>query len=266
MSRIQEALKKARQGKDARPSKKNAFAPLSHIEYTKTKVVDSKKANLVANNVISVLVNDDRAQLFRTLRTKIAQKMRQQGWVTLGITSPNIGEGKSTIASNLAVAMAMEVNQSVLLVDMDLQSPSLAKTFDIEPEKGFQDYLKGGTDIEDVLVNPGKERLVIVPSTGRATNSSELLSSPAAAQFFDDAKRRYKNRFIVCDLPSVLPTDDVMATLNNIDCTLLVVEDGKNSAVDIKRTLQILQGTEVIGTVLNKTHSEFRTTETALGN
>jgi len=266
MSRIQEALKKARQGQDLSQSKKNTFSPLSHIEYTKTKIVDSKKIDLVANNVISVLANDDRAQLFRTLRTKIARKMRQQDWVTLGITSSNRGEGKSTIASNLAVAMAMEVNQSVMLIDMDLQSPSLAKIFEIEPEKGFQDYLSGATDIEEVLVNPGIERLVIVPSKGRTANSSELLSAPATAKFFDDAKRRYKNRFIVCDLPAVLPTDDVMATLNNIDCALLVIEDGKNSGVDIKRTLQILQGTEVIGTVLNKTHSEFRTTETALGN
>ena len=157
------------------------------------------------------------------------------------------------------------LNQSVLLMDMNLQSPSLAGVFGIESDRGFQHYLKGEAEIEDLLVNPSIERLVVVPGAGSAANSSELLSAPATAQFFKDAKRRYKNRFIVCDLPALLPTDDVLAVMSNLDCVLLVIEEGKNSAVDLKRALQILQSTELIGTILNKTHSDLKMEESTLG-
>ena len=261
MSRIKKALVKAQSASQGAPKgarrKDNTFKnkvdpSLDRIAYTSTKVEDIRFVELEKKGVISHLSHDPRAQLFRTLRTQVIREMRDNGWKTLGITSPQQGEGKSLMASNLAVVLAMELNQSVLLVDMDLQNPTIHKQFMLNPDVGLKHYLMGQCELQDLLVNPGIDRLVICPGKGTLVKSSELLSGPKMDAFMEEAKHRYESRIILCDLPAVLPTDDVLAAINHLDCVLLVVEDGRNSESDLAHTLQILKNTHVLGAVLNK--------------
>jgi capsular exopolysaccharide synthesis family protein len=186
------------------------------------------------------------------LRTQVLQKMRQNDWQTIAITSPTAGEGKSLVSANLAVAIAMELNQTVLLVDMDLRNPSIASYFGLNVEAGLKEYLEEDLYLHHVLVNPGVERLVILPGKGRAEDSAELLSSPKMASLVKDIKSQYNSRLIIFDVPPLLQTDDVLMSSNYFDCTLLVLEDGKNNEENIKKSLQLLEGTHLVGTVLNK--------------
>jgi len=266
MSRIQKALVKAREKRETdTKASKGGLSPLDHIKYSKTQVVPISPAELQKNQILAAIPHSEEGQIFRTLRTKIARKMRQNNWVTIGVTSANKGEGKTLVASNLAVALAMELNQSVMLVDMDMQNPKIHSNFNLEPSAGLAELLKGEAELEDILLNPGIERLVILPGHGSSSNSSELLAAPVAEKFFKDAKKRYRTRLIVCDLPAVLPTDDVLASIHNIDCSLLVLEEGRNSEVDIRRVMQVLQNTEIVGTVLNKTHSTISHNDSKAG-
>lgn len=257
MQRIQKAVLKAKSAVDQAASARSSApieAPIDEVRYTKTRIVNSHPDNLEENRIIAGMVDNANSQTFRTLRTQVIHKMRENNWRSLAITSPSEGEGKSLVAANLAMAIAMEVNQTVLLVDMDLKEPSLAKMFGIQQEYGFLDYIRGNATLEDVMVNPGVERLVVVPGYGSIESSSELISSPKMVSFFNETKTRYRSRIVIFDMPPILPTDDVLSSIQYVDSALMVLEDGKNTEKDIVRALRQLQRTSVIGTVVNKFH------------
>ncbi len=268
MDRIQKALDKAKEKHSNKVESEQApkvtvkekpapmadplQAPIDAISYTQTKVVELSRETLERQRVIAGMYNNPQSAVFRMLRTQILKKMRDNNWQTLAITSPTAGEGKSLVASNLAVAMAMELNQTVLLVDMDLRNPSLNNYFSLNAELGLKDYLERDLSLQEVLINPGIKRMVVLPGLGRAEDSAELLSSPKMANLVTDIKSQYDSRMIIFDVPPILQTDDVLLSANYFDATLLVLEDGKNKESEISKSIQLLEGHHLIGTVLNK--------------
>ena len=266
MDRIQKALDKAK-AKHTAASPNNSrvqnnqeitvphdplIKEIDDISYAQTKVKKVSRESLDENRIIASFYNNPQSAVFRMLRTQVLQKMRSKKYRSLAITSPTAGEGKSLIASNLAIAIAMELNQTVLLVDMDLRNPSISKYFDLAVRSGLKDYLEDKTPLTEVLVNPGIKRLVILPGAGRAEDSAELLSSPRMASLVSDIKSYYDSRIVIFDVPPILQTDDVLLASEYFDSTLLVIEDGKNTEADITKSLQMLEGHNLLGTVLNK--------------
>ncbi len=269
MDRIQKALDKAREqaaleggvkpnGQSridftkARAVADKSKSAFEDIEYTQSKIQNTSLAQLAENRIISCDYTNQDASSFRMLRTQVLTRMRANQWQTLAITSARDGEGKSLVAANLAVAMAMEPNQTVLLVDMDLRKPSIADYFSLSVGMGLKDYMQGDIKLAEILIHPGFKRLVILPGKGRTDNSAELLSSPKMAQLVAELKARYSARIILFDLPPVLQTDDLKLTSGYFDGILFVLEDGKNSAADINRAMQLLNPEKIIGSVLNK--------------
>ncbi|MFN3880744.1 MAG: CpsD/CapB family tyrosine-protein kinase [Nitrincola lacisaponensis] len=252
MFRLQKALEKAKEKRAEIRGNTPHMSPLEMINYSQTRVVELPRELLEKNRIIAGFYNDPRAQVFRTLRTKIIQKMRSNNWNTLAITSPSEEGGKSLIACNIAVALAMEVNQTVLLVDLNLRNPTVASNFGLQPEKTIYDYLKGRAQPAELMVNPGIERLVVVPGGVAEGNSSELLSSPRMKAFIRETKKRYKSRIVIYDLPAVLPTDDALSVLGDMDAALLVVSEGQNTRDEIERARDLISITNVMGSVLNK--------------
>jgi capsular exopolysaccharide synthesis family protein len=183
--------------------------------------------------------------------------MRENDWASLGITGPSSGIGKSLIATNLAISISYEVNQTVLLVDVDLRNPTIHKYFNFAPEYGLLDYLNGEADLSELFVNPVYKRLVLLPGRGTSSASSELLSSPRMTNLVKDLKSKYRSRIIIFDLPPLLNVDDAMVFLPNVDSTLLVVENGKNTESEVHHSMRLLEGTNLIGTVLNKADEEI---------
>ena len=263
MDRIQKALDKAKAGqKNNQQAELRVKATtnisqentkkLADIAYTQTKVVNVAEKLLAEKRVIAGQYSNPQSGVFRMLRTQVLHKMRENNWQTIAITSATAGEGKSLVASNLAVAMAMETNQTVLLVDLDLRNPRLSDYFSLNVDKGINDYLEADMDLSEVLINPGVKGLVVLPGKGRAENSAELLSSSKMRSLISDLKTQYDSRMIIFDMPPILQTDDVLLASEYIDCTLLVIEDGKNKESEIVKSLQLLEGTHLIGSVLNK--------------
>ena len=255
MSRIHKALQKAREKRQEHKLLSGKASPLEKIVYTSSQVVPVCHKLLEKNLVVSRSSNDPRSQLFRTLRTTIIKQMRANNWRSIGIISPSPGEGKSLVASNLAAAIAMEVNYTALLVDMDLRNPGIKDYFAIEPTKGLSDYLKGDVEVADLLVNPGVERLLLLPGVGSVDNSSELISSPRMVALFNEVTQRYKSRIVIYDMPAILPRDDVLTALNHVDCFLMVLEEGRDSEADIRKAIQSMQNANIVGTVVNKSQS-----------
>jgi capsular exopolysaccharide synthesis family protein len=203
------------------------------------------------HRVVAQRKRDADADIFRILRTKVLQLMGRHNFRTLAITSPNYGDGKTTVATNLALSLALDVNQTVLLVDLDLRKPDLHRRLGITSEVGLADYILHGANISDCMVKPSIERVVVLPSTKTIEESSELLGTPKMVKLAQELKERYADRIVIYDMPPLLTQDDTIAFLPNVDCVLLVVRDGKTPTEDLKHCLYLLGDTNVLGTVLN---------------
>lgn len=261
MDFIQQAIDKAREQRQTgtaaeineAPRQPFAASPSAKkIEYTKTRVVELDANHLRRERIIAASGDDKRADSYRQLRTQILRKFRENNWHTLAITSPNSQAGKTLTALNLAISLSLEVNQTVMLVELDLRSPSILNKLGIHSEYGLIDVVEGNADLSQALVNPGFERLVILPNSGDTKRRSELLSSPQMGALLHDIVHRYESRLIIFDLPALLDDDDALVFAPYADATLLVVEDCVSKRSDIERSLQLLQGTRLLGTVLNK--------------
>jgi len=190
---------------------------------------------------------------FKILRTQVIHRLRENNWNVLGVTSPGHGEGKTLTAVNLAVSLAMETSQTVLLVDANLRNPGIHETFNLADCPGLADYLLDDQPVEDLLVHPGIGRFVLLPGGRAISNSTEILTSPKMLALVEEFKHRYPARIIIFDLPPLLHTADVLAFSPYTDALLLVVGEGKTTVEELQRALSLVKNSRpILGTVLNK--------------
>jgi capsular exopolysaccharide synthesis family protein len=235
----------------AAPANRAPATPLGRITYTRTRTLEVSPEVLERHRVASVR-NDRSADPFRLLRTQVLLQMRQHGWQTLAVTSPNRGAGKSTVALNLAMSFAMETDCTALLVDADLRDPDLRNLLELEPGPGLVDYLLGRAALEDLLIHPNIGNLVVLPGGEPVANSSELLRSPMMADLIRELRARYRDRFIVFDVPPILVGADTLALSAFTDATILLVEECRTRRADIARSCELLSHSNLLGIVLNK--------------
>ena len=223
------------------------------ISYTRTRKVSISPELMQERRLVMGLKNDPHADVFRQLRTNVLRQLRDKEWTSIAIVSPTAECGKSFITANLGIALAMEVNQTVLIVDADLRNPGIGWQFGLDVEKGLLDYLHSEVPVEDLFVNPGFDRLVVLPGRHTTTVSSEFLSLPKMSSLVKELKSRYESRIILFDLPPLLSSDDAMLFMDHFDAALLIIEDGKTTPEEVQRSLAMLEGTNLAGMVLNKT-------------
>lgn len=263
MERIRKALEQATRDRaqapgiaPAGPRPGGTPADLSTgVRYTYTKVVEVPQNVLAENRLIAAVPGHEYKDAYRMLRTRVLQSMRENNWTSVAVTGPATGCGKTLTSINLAISLAMEVTHTVLLVDLDLRKPSVHEYFGYRPEHGLTDYLLRNVPIQDILLTPGIERLVVLPGREALQNSSEMLRSPKMVALVNELKSRYPDRLVVFDLPPILAADDALAFAPYTDSMLLVAEAGGTSRDDLQKALAVLKGTPVIGTVLNKAHA-----------
>lgn len=208
-------------------------------------------AQLEQNRILAHHSKSTEADAFRMLRTQVLQIMAKSDLKTLAITSPRYGDGKTTIALNLAISIALDIKQTVLLVDLDLRKPSLNQYLGLQNKNGLIEHLIDNVPVSECLVRMPFDRLSILPAGQALDHSSEVLGSPKMAAFAHELKIRYHDRLVIYDMPPVLAQDDTIAFLPHVDATLLVVRDGVTKANDLKMCLERLANTNIIGTVLN---------------
>jgi len=243
----------------AKPYSKPAGRQELNINYSKTKIVGIDPMKLKENKIFSHIKETGMNDQISILRTQLLNRLEEIGGNTLMVTSSHPGEGKTFLSINLGVSIAQELNRTVLVVDCDLRHPDTthydfaSDFFGIETGKGLSDYLLGQAEIEDVLVNPGIERLTILPGGKPLHNSAELLSSSRMKLLVEEMKKRYGDeRIIIFDSPSILKISDPLAFSRYVDGVLLVVEVNRSSKSDVKKVMELLKDRVIIGTVLNK--------------
>lgn len=231
---------------------------LENVNYNQTRVVKLQAKDLEKNRIVAYNKNDAMSMNFDLLRTHVLQKMEENGWRTLAITSPSPGSGKTVVAINLAMSIAQQTNRSAILVDFDLRRPKIGAYLGLPMEKSMNELLDGTAELTDVLVNPDLPRLVILPTKRPLKNSSETLSSKKVSDLIKDLRQRYESRIVIFDLPPVLITDDAIAVLPQVDCVLLVVANAMSTKEEIQESLRLLSTANLLGTVLNKAEIEPR--------
>lgn len=265
MERIKEALERARQERQrtghapGHSAARHAAAEPAQIAYTQTRQAEISREFLRERRVITDDGPDVFTDAYRILRTQVLQRLSENKWNALAVTSPGADEGKTLTAINLAISLAMEVSYTVLLVDADLRHPNVHTYFGLEPEFGLSDYLQSDKPLQELLVHPqGIHGLVILPGGKPLANSAEMLNSPKMSRLVEELKTRYPSRIVLFDLPPLLTTADAIAFAPYVDAALLVVEEGKTAMQDAQRATELLKDTPLIGAVLNKSLSRPR--------
>lgn len=238
--------------KTPRPSEADARDEPITVQYAQTEVVSLDPSHLERERIISHQRTHPASWAFDVLRTKVLQKMDENGWRTLAITSPSVDSGKTVTAINLAMSIAQQDHRTALLVDFDFRRPSVASCLGLNRSPSLNEVLDGLADLGDALVNPGIERLVVLPTNQPMQGASEVLSSAKVTKLIHDVRERYRNRVVVFDLPPILSADDVMTVLPRMDCVLLVVASGTSTEKEVEEAMHRLGKANLLGIVLNK--------------
>jgi len=209
---------------------------------------------LETRRVIAQDVSDARSRSFDMLRTQILQTMDMNSWQLLGMTSPTAGCGKTMVSVNLALSIARQPHRSVLLVDLDLQKPQVARTLGIDCEHGVVSVLEGRSRLSDALVacRVGPDTLLTLPCEVSTLRSSAWMASQAMSSLLHQIKQEFRAYTVIFDLPPVLTADDVISILPQIDCAALVTAAGMTTLADVKECNKHFQSTSIVRVVFNK--------------
>ena len=236
----------------------NTENELGMITYLNTPIIKLDNAHLEKNRIVSHTKSDVNSYSFDSLRTQILQKMEENNWRTIAVVSPTPQSGKTLVSINLAISIAHQPQKTVILVDFDLRRPKLATYLGIHTEKSMNDYLQDKALLKDIMINPGIDRLVIVPTMKPVSKSAEILSSRKVTNLITELRDRYDSRIVIFDCPPVLNSDDAMVLLPQVDCILLVIANGMSTQSEIEETLHHLPKNNLLGVVLNKAEMESK--------
>ena len=169
------------------------------------------------------------------------------------ITSALPGEGKSFTAINLAISIAMELDNTVMLVDADVARPSILNMLGLPPALGLLDVVaKDSTDISPVLLRTNIEKLSILPSGTAHARATELLASDAMIRLLDDMSSRYSDRIIIFDSPPLLLTTEARALATHMGQIVVVVNAEKTTQTAVKQAVAAIEDCQVKMMVLNQ--------------
>lgn len=205
--------------------------------------------------ITQVSSQSPRAESFRHLRTNLQFAHVSHSSKTVLVTSALQGEGKSTTATNLALAMA-EAGQRVVLIDADLRRPVVAKYLGLESQAGLTTALIGAAHVGDLLQPWGENSLQVLTSGQIPPNPSELLGSTAMKQLIDELETKFDS--VIIDAPPLLPVTDAAVLSQQVGGVILVVGCHRAKQQEVEKSLATLDlvNADLLGVVLNRVRSK----------
>jgi receptor protein-tyrosine kinase len=169
------------------------------------------------------------------------------------LTSALAGEGKSFCAVNLAMSIAMELDNTVLLVDADVANPSILEILGLPQTPGLLDVLTDPRrDLASVILKTNVDKLSILPAGTRHERATELLASEAMTQLVLEMASRYPDRVIVFDSPPLLLTTESPVLAAHMGQIIVVVEADRTASNSVKQALATVEKCPLVMTLLNK--------------
>ena len=169
------------------------------------------------------------------------------------VTSALPGEGKTFTAVNLAMSIAMELDNTVLLVDGDVAHPMLPSLLGVPNSPGLLDLLtRDDLDVSDALIRTNVEKLTVLPSGSRQRRATELLASEQMAGLLREVASRYSDRIIIFDSPPLLATTEARVLATHMDQIIMVVAAEATTQQAVSHALTAIESCEIVLLMLNK--------------
>jgi len=259
MSKIYKALEKAERERERGKERMSHPIPLAKTEEEPKREREGAGMHLWQEEAISLdhpLVSFSQpgslaAEQFRKLRTHLLRIQPTDPLKTIMVTSATSGEGKTFVATNLAINIATHFHVHALLVDCDLRKPQLSQWFDLRDGKGLSDYLKGDGSVADILMKTEVEKLSILPGGSIQNNPTELIASKKMEALVQELETRYRDRFVIFDTTPILATSEPEVLAKLVDGIIIVVRAGFTPRETIKQAISSFDKEKILGFVLN---------------
>ena len=176
-------------------------------------------------------------EAYKALRTNVLFSLPGAGCKCIGVTSPCPGDGKSTTAANLALALA-QIGKRVILVDCDMRLPTVAASFRVPLVPGLSDFLVGQAKIEDCVRQQESMNISLMPAGNIPPDSTGLLEARQIEHLFNAFRKIYD--YVVVDLPPVTSVPDAAILSKYLDGYLLILRQKRTRHRDVVQMLKQL--------------------------
>ena len=285
MSIIENALKKANQqglidNKNNDEAQVKLFSEISsgYVKSRETDGFEAQSFNQNLDNQVAINwralaedgyldqnnANSQLAEEFRVIKRPLVNNI--QGAEVNGLSRPNLilicsslpAEGKTFVSINLALSIANELDKSVLLIDADVEKPSVSKKLGIKQSPGLIEYLENEqVTFSDILLKTDLPNLSVIPAGKRHKFSTELLSSQRMYLFAEEVSRRYKDRIVIFDSPPLLVATQAQVLAELVGQVVLVIAAEETPQNIVNESVAKLANCDVVMTLLNKTKKEL---------
>jgi capsular exopolysaccharide synthesis family protein len=215
--------------------------------------VPADSADSVDDHLVSLVAPATfEAEQYRALRHAVEQLHRAQDLGVVAVSSPGVGDGKSTTAINLAGALAQASDARVLLVDADLRRPAVARLLALGASDGpglVDMILDPVLSLEKVARPRPPFNLSVIPAGQTPPSPYEVLKSPRLGELFDEARRRYD--YIVVDAPPLCTVQDCRVIAHWVDGFLLVVAAHHTPRRLVEEALNVVERGKMLGFIFN---------------
>jgi len=190
------------------------------------------------------------AEAYRSVRTALFFNAHSQGYKVVQVTSPKKGDGKTTLAANLAFSIAQS-GKKILLIDADLRNPCVGKVFPVSSTSGLTSVLSGEADLASVIQPSVLPELSILPCGPLPSNPAELLTSPRLQELLDSLRQQYD--FVLVDTPPLLTVTDPTVVAARVDGVILTIRLSLTGAPHAQQSREILTSlkAKLLGVVIN---------------
>lgn len=196
------------------------------------------------------------AEKFRFLAVRLRQIQQSRGLKKVLITSTIPEEGKTTVSANLACTLARRRQQKTLLLEGDLRRPTLSRQFGLGRIPGLCEHLQGDTDVSHIIYRLDALGLWIMPAGKAPQNALELMQSGKLSPLMNQLTTWFD--WIVIDSPPVLPLADTSLWVRVADGVLLITRQGKTEKDHLKRGVEALDKSKLLGALINSSSNVER--------
>lgn len=170
--------------------------------------------------------------------------------LVIGITSPDFGDGKTTLAMGLASSLTDDLGVDVMLADTDFHTHSLGRVFGVGSGGGLNEVLAGAATLESVTQQPGARSMTVVPAAAGRADPDRLHRADDVAALIENM--RASSRYVVLDLPATMRATNAAVLASMCDGVIVVVRGGHTTRQELERTLELLVDANVLGVVVNR--------------
>jgi protein-tyrosine kinase len=203
--------------------------------------------------IVALEKDSPAAEQYKILRERVKRLRLETGARCLSVTSPVKRDGKSTVAVNLAAAIALDYEERVLLIDCDLRNSQVHQYFGLQRSPGLTDYLTSSSNgnILNYVQETSLPGLQVLPAGRSSSLSSELLAMEKMRNLMEEIRLKFPNHQIIIDSPPVLSTPDPLVVARQVDGIIMVIRAGKTPRDCLSEAFETLKSDKIIGIVLN---------------